>query len=275
MQDGALYAVAAEPILAAASLARRYPDLAFAAERQMKNARPDAAGLRAALQYPGRDALLAGPVAAALVYRSSDGGAGWTRVEQAPLSLALRLRAAVEGGGQDAATVRPPAKEPPRQRKAPPKDAGRGNLHALAPLAQGRYGGHGAPRQGPPGSPQQMILLGALSPETLLAFVDPQRLLARFNGAAPLTLVSGDAAIVPTQQGWDALVSALVTESESEGEISLGPAQADAAFELLRSQGAAWTAGAALPAGSPRSLAAAGAAVYVVRDDGRAFRIAP
>jgi hypothetical protein len=108
--------------------------------------------------------------------------------------------------------------------------------------------------------------------------VDPLRLLARFNGQVPLTFVSGDAASVPTQQGWDALVNALVSESESEGEISLGPAQAaGAVFELLRGSedGATWSAGAPLPPGPLQSLASAGGAVYFVRRDGRAFRIAP
>lgn len=277
-RDGALYAVAAEPILAAAALVRGYPALAGIAERQMKSARSDSEGLRAALPYPGREALLAGPIRSALVFRSSDGGAAWARVDEPHLPLVLALRDAVERGGPDRATIPPPPQETRPQQRGRPPEKGSGPQHAERPLAQGRGGRSGARQQPQQSAQPQVATPRAVAPEILLAFVDPQRLLARFNGAAPISFVSGDAATVPTQQGWDALVAFLVTESEAENEISLGPAQAaNVGFELLRSSdaGAKWAAGTPLPPGSPRSLAAADHAVYVVRHDGRAFRIAP
>ena len=283
LDDGALYAVAAEPILIAAALMRRNPDLAGAAERQFKGGRVSSDGLREALPYPGRDALLAGPVATALIYKSSDGGASWTRQEEVPLQTAIALRHAMERGGQDSAHAAPPPQKQPslRERQQPqrapddhPVRPGEPPHDQVPPLAQGRYGGL-RPRSSQPtltsGAPSR-----ALAPDTLLAFVDPSRLLARFNGTAPLTGVANDVAWVPTQQGWDALVKALVTESESEGEISLGPAQAEAAFELLRGQDGTWTAsGTPLPKGPPRSIASGKDVVFVVRRDGRAWRIAP
>jgi hypothetical protein len=233
--------------------------------------------LRTALPYPGREALLEGPLADALVLHSTDGGASWARMEKPPLPLALALRAAVEKGGQDVAHAAPPPPAPPPQQRGRPDDGSRPKSDLIAPFAQGMGGRRGAPRSQPvPGGPQGPTPR-ALSPDMLLAFVDPQRLLARFNGAAPLSGVSGGVAFAPPQASWDALVATLVAESESEHEISLGPAQtAGAVFELLRStdSGATWAAGP-LPPGSPQSIASGAGAVFVVRRDGRAWRIAP
>jgi len=282
-RDGALHAVAAEPILQAAALVRRHPGLASAAELQMKGGGVSGPQLRAALPYPGREGLLTGPVADPPVFRSTDGGASWTRMEQPALPLALALRAAAEKGGQDSAHAAPsPAPPPQRPRQEnisrPMRDLApraSGQLDGAPPLPQWT-GGRGLPRhpttQGAPPAPPR-----ALSPDTLLAFVDPLRLLSRFNGAAPLSGVSGGVAFAPPRPSWDALVATLVAESESEHEISLGPARTEgAAFELLRSSdgGASWTAGP-LPPGSPQSIAAGAEAVFVVRSDGRAWRIAP
>jgi photosystem II stability/assembly factor-like uncharacterized protein len=276
-RDGALYAVAAEPILISAALVRHHPDLASAAELQMRGGGVSGPALRAALPYPGRDALLEGPVADALVLQSADGGASWARMEKPPLPLALALRAAVEKGGQDVAHAAPPPQAPPQQQQRGRPDDGSRPKSDLAPFAQGMGGRRGVPRsQPPPGAPQGPAAR-ALSPDMLLAFVDPQRLLARFNDAVPLSGVSGGVAFAPPQKSWDALVATLVAESESEHEISLGPAPTPGAiFDLLRStdSGATWTA-APPPLGSPQSIAAGAGAVFVVRRDGRAWRIAP
>ena len=287
--DGALYAAAAEPILMAAALARRHPDLAGAAELQMRGGGVSGPALREALPYPGQEVLLAGPAADALAFRSTDGGASWERVEHPPLPVALALRAAVEKGGQDSAHVAPPPAPPSKQQNRPP-DNGAHPMHDLAglrdPAESSTGGGHdlaqwsgggrnsGAHRPPSPSGPQGP---GArsLAPETLLAFLDPQRLVARFNGGAPVSGVEGDAAWAPPRPSWEAMVSALVTESVTEHEISLGPAQTPGAvFELLQEKGGSWTSGP-LPAGSPRSIAVAQGAVLVVRGDGRAWRIAP
>ena len=271
--DGALYAAAAEPILMAAALSRRHPDLASAAELQMRGGGVSGASLRAALPYPGRDALLKGPVADALAFRSTDGGASWERIEHPALPVALALRAAVEKGGQDTAHAAPPPAPPPRPQNLPPDNG----VRPRQASGFSQYGGgrtSGARRPPSPSGPAGPATR-APAPETLLAFLDPQRLVARFNGGAPLTGVEGEVAWAPPQQSWEAMVSALVTESETEHEISLGPAQTPGAvFELLQPQGESWVSGP-LPAGSPQSIAAAQGAVLFVRRDGRAWRIAP
>ncbi len=292
--DGALYAAAAEPILLSAALARRHADLASAAELQMRGGGVSGPALREALPYPGREALLAGPAADALAFRSTDGGASWERVEHPPLPVALALRAAVEKGGQDAAHAAPPPAPPPKPQNRPPDNGVRPGLRPQAsgfrPQASGKtdrggaeerdfaqYGGgrnSGARRPPTPTGPQGPSTR-APAPDTLLAFLDPQRLVARFNGGAPVSGVEGDVAWAPTPQSWEAMVSLLVSESETEHEISLGPAQAvGAVFELLQERGGSWTSGP-LPAGSPQSIAAAQGAVLLVRRDGRAWRIGP
>src|SRR6185503_14454718 len=117
--DGALYAVAAAPILQAAALVRRYPDLAALAGRQMHADRADPAGLRAACRYPGRDALLAGPIATALIFRTTDGGATWARVHDPPLPLALALREAMERAQWEPSFYAPPQRQRPQQQQRP------------------------------------------------------------------------------------------------------------------------------------------------------------
>ena len=285
VHDGALYAAAAEPILLAATLVRRHPDLAGAAELQMRGGGVSGPALRAALAFPGQVALLRGPVQDALAFRSTDGGASWERLGELPLPVALALRAAVEKGGQDLAhAASPPA--PPQKPQGPPPQGGPRPLHDQArrgasdarpqrDLAQWNGGGrNGGYRPSTMGVPQGRGAR-ALAPETLLAFLDPQRLVARFNGNAPVTGVEGSVAWAPPQKSWDAMVAALIAESESEHEISLGPARtASAVFELLEAQGGSWTP-APLPPGSPQSIAGAQGAVLLVRSDGRAFRISP
>ena len=274
LHDGALYAMAAEPILQAAALVRRYPDLAGAADRQLKSGGVSPEVLREACRFPGREQLLAGPAAAALVYRSVEGG--WVKEENLPLPVALALRDAAERGGRDQARALPPPHEYEDRRRQQQEQQQRGHLRAEAiQLQQGRYGGRG--RQGPPSGPQVPMTpppMRMISPDTLLAFVDPQRLLSRY-GTLPLTIVSGDVASVPTEAYWNALVDALASQSKEEGEISLGPGRAafnGAGFELL--QGPAWTPLAAkLPPGYLRSMAATPGEVFVVRGDGRAWAI--
>lgn len=249
--DGALYAVAADPILQAAALVRRYPDLAALADRQMRGDRADPAGLRAACRYPGREKLLEGPLAAALVFRSDDGGATWVRVPDPPLRLSLALRAAV-GSWESAAFRVPPRPQQPRPRT-------RGSAYR---------GMENPQRSGVPRSIQRGV-----SGETLLAFVDPLRLLARFNGGMPLSGVSGGAAFAATDAWWGVLTEAMANESESEGEISLGPGistlRKSPPFELLRSaDGATWQPlPFELPAkgfGFPESMAATPEQIFLL-----------
>src|SRR5467141_3138167 len=66
--DGVLYAVAADPMIEAAFLVRAHPELATALARQLNGLHVDAASLGRAFLFPGRDRLLAGPLAAAPVF---------------------------------------------------------------------------------------------------------------------------------------------------------------------------------------------------------------
>jgi hypothetical protein len=142
-----------------------------------------------------------------------------------------------------------------------------------------RGGGRRAPQGGggrSGGSP-------TASAQTMLSFVDPARLLARFNAGLQLGGISGGVAYAPTQAYWDALVAAVAAESGAEGEISLGPGLPDfpsgAAFEVLRTQdgAATWQVVQAqrvlAPNGIvayPESVAAtAGQAFFVVAGRGR------
>ncbi|HUJ28815.1 MAG TPA: sialidase family protein [Myxococcales bacterium] len=227
--DGAVYAVAADPILQAAALVRRYPDLAALAGRQMHGDRADPAGLRAACRFPGRDKLLAGPVAAALVYRSADGGVTWSRVLDPSLPLAVALRATVENAFWEPSLMAPP----PRQQR---------QQHLLREVPQrGRqYQGMENPQRS--GVPQIFRASGAAA-ETLLSYVDPLRLLAHFNGGAALSGTSGDVAYAATQTRWDALAEQLAAQSQEDGEISLGPgtpADTATAYELLHLGADGW-----------------------------------
>src|SRR5207245_8730682 len=91
-RDGAVFAVLADPIFEAAALARRWPLWAAAVGKQLRGTRAEPAALQKALAFPGREALLAGQLAAALVFRSTDGGNLWARVlaPEPPLTAALR-----------------------------------------------------------------------------------------------------------------------------------------------------------------------------------------
>ena len=93
---GALWAVAADPLLEAAGLLRRSPDLVFALGQQLRGLRVETGALRAALAWPGRDRLLAGGVGASPVFRSTDGGDSWSRVLDLPPQTAATLRIALE-----------------------------------------------------------------------------------------------------------------------------------------------------------------------------------
>ena len=68
---GALYAVAADPLLQAAASIRVHPDLAGAADRHLRGDRASASSLRAACAFPGREALLGGPIASAPIFLST------------------------------------------------------------------------------------------------------------------------------------------------------------------------------------------------------------
>jgi hypothetical protein len=135
----------------------------------------------------------------------------------------------------------------------------------------GRGGGRGGRGGGggPPGGGQRQQARGpggrVFSAEALLAYLDPARLLSRFNSGRALTGVvragqgDGFVAWAPTEPFWNQLADAAVTESDAQGEISLGPAQPPRIieiqpFELLRSaDGAAWSE---QPEASPLAAAA-------------------
>jgi hypothetical protein len=240
-EGGMLYAVAADPLLQAAALVRRYPDLAAAAERHLNGDRSAGATLRAACAFPGRDQLLGGPIASAPIFRSADSGATWSRVVDPPARLVVALRQEVERESWE-----PPA--PPAQRRQQ-----RAAVRPLAPESARGGGGGRAARGSRPGQRPEGAAQNASS-QTMLSFVDPARLLAHFNSGLQLTGFSGGLAYLPTEAYWDALVAALAAESEAEGEISLGPGLPDfpkgAAFEVLREGRSGWER---IEAGPPRA----------------------
>jgi hypothetical protein len=241
---------------------RRHPDLASAVERHLRGDPPVAATLRAACAFPGREQLLGGPIASAPVFRAVDVGATWARQIDPPEPLVLALREEIER--QSWEQPAPPARLR-RQRDASPLPPG-------APQGRGRAGRspRAPPRQG-------VVSAGPASTATaqaMLSFVDPARLLAHFNSGLQLTAVSGGIAVAPTPEYWDALVAALVAESEAEGEISLGPGVADyprgAAFEVLRSgDGGTWRSIESIPPGAPPGIVAYPESIAAA--DGQAF----
>ncbi len=96
----------------------------------------------------------------------------------------------------------------------------------------------------------------APSAEAMLAYLDPLRLLARFNSGIALTgIARGGAELhawVPTKTHWERLANAALAACDAEGEISLGPGATPAgadAFTLLRSTdgGASWAEVAQAP----------------------------
>src|SRR5204863_492491 len=93
--------------------------------------RAAAATLRTACAFPSREALLAGPIASAPIFRSAGSGATWARQIDPPLSLVLDLREQIDRFfWQSQVQVRPQA------------DSGRG--------AAGGSRGAGAARAGGP-----------------------------------------------------------------------------------------------------------------------------
>jgi len=243
LHDGMLYAVAADPLLQAAALMRRNPDLASAAEQHLQGERASAATLRAACAFPGRDRLLAGPIATAPIFRSADSGATWAREVDPPLPLVLALREEIERQSWE-----PPAAPVDRERRAGQRPtAASARRRGPAPAQPGEAAGSRSRR--------------TASAETMLSFVDPARLLAHYNSGLQLTGISAAYAYAPTREYWDALVGALAAESDAEGEISLGPGLPDfpqgAAFELLRSEDRrSWSRIAADPPPAPRGIMA-------------------
>ena len=246
-----LYAVAADPLVQAAALARSHPELAAAAARHLRGERVAGYMLRGGCAWPGRDRLIAGPFSSVPVFQSADSGASWSRLIDPPLPLLVALREQVESE-----TWEPPlAPAEARQQGAAYRSRG------------GRR--NGAPPQGP--QPRST----AASAATMLSFVDPARLLAHFNGGLPLSGASSGFAYAPTEAYWNALVDALAAESDAEGEISLGPGLPDfrgaAAFEVLRAAGAGWQPVPADPphppsgiVAYPASIAGAGAQAFFV-----------
>ena len=239
--DGGIWAVAADPMIEGAALVRRSPQLAAVLDGQLRGARIDASSLRASFGFPGRDKLLRG--IAVPVFRSTNEGVTWTRMDEAPVSV----RAAVER--QRAVHQMERTLETPRR-----PDRGGGRAGGGAPPGGGGRGRRTGRGGGPPGQPPQQPQRGPrdVSSEMFLTLLDPLRLLPRFNSGRRLTGITGEKflyAYVPTQQLWDSLVDAMVTESDAEGEIALGsgrpgPGSAlDGAFELLFSNdgGAHWS----------------------------------
>ncbi|TMA29703.1 MAG: hypothetical protein E6J78_01225 [Deltaproteobacteria bacterium] len=256
--QGALHAVAADPLLEAAALSRRYPDLASALERQLHGDRADSAGLRAACRFPGRQALLGEE---ALVFRAAEAALSWRKLKE-PLTpqLAVALHQSIER--QRAAQGERLAGEvaaPPPIVVAPSP----GGPPSTGPPGRGRGGR--ATRSGGSGPMRRAAKI--FSPETVLSLLDPARLLAHYNAGLPLAGVAGEGeavfAYVPSAAYWDLLAANMASASDSEGEISLGPGwvkpnEGGTRFELLRSDdgGASWSA---LPA---PEAAARGVAPY-------------
>ena len=262
---GALWAVTADPLLEAAGLLGRSPDLALALGQQLRQLRVETGPLRAALAWPGRQRLLAGTPGVAPVFKSVDGGATWARVLELPPQTALTLRialerqrAALEGLPDFAnAGVRRSGGRGEGGRGGPGGEGGGGGM---GPGGGGGRGGRGGGRMGGgrgAGARSAAPVAGPaarfLAAEALLAYLDPARLLARFNDGRPLSGVAraeggGLVAWAPTEAYWNKLADAAIAASDAEGEISLGPGAPPRdptlpPFEvLLSADGAAWTA---------------------------------
>ncbi len=263
-RPGELYAILADPVVEAAGLARRWPSLAAYVSQQLHGYRTDQVAVSSALAWPGREAILGGPLTAAVIYRSTDGGA--TFAHQGALSLAqvVALRESLEQQKAARVALAPTAPQEDRpaekgHREGSPREGG--SHHGPAPQRdqptgappgggplQQRMGGDRGGRQRPPPEekPPERVQRPDLI-EPLLAVLDPLRLLASFNGGAPLTGLAHAGrtaqvyAYAPTEAYWDKLVAAAVVMAEGAGEISLGDSLVDAAslesglFELLGS----------------------------------------
>jgi len=222
---------------------RAHPELATALAQQLQGLHVDAASLRPAFLFPGRGRLLAGPLAAAPVFRSADGGATWVRVLSLEPALAASLRTIVDAQISAWEESSPQARGGERRAE---HGAGTGEN----PPGPGRHGGRGGGR-GRRGTAPEAIRTAPRAPsaDALRAYLDPQRLLARFNSGLALTGMARAGAEfyawAPTATHWDRLVDAALAASDAEGEISLGPGATPAgpgAFTLLRSTdgGASW-----------------------------------
>ncbi len=258
-RDGVIHAVAADPLLQAAALARRYPDLAAALGRQLHGDPADAASLRVACAWPGRERLLAGPLGAAVVFRAEAGA--WARVVDPAPALLAALR---------------PADEERRivtEKRPPPRLA---MPQTYAPVGRGRAGVAQPAPLAPPVPARRRGPVRAVAAETLLSLLDPVRLLSRFNAGMPLTGVAGEYAYVPAERFWNELVEAMAKESAEEGEISLGPAAPRTpVFSFLHSAGGAWKDVPETPSrGYPAGIAATPGQVFLVIS-GRVVRYVP
>jgi len=237
---GQIWAVAADPMIEGAALVRRAPQLAAALDGQLHGARVDAGALRSSFAFPGRDKLLR--AISAPVFRSTDEGATWARMNDAP----VELRASMER--QRAA--HPTPERAPETRQRPERGGGRPGGGSPAG-GRGRRGGRGSAPSALPGqqTPRDPRVVAS---EMFLILLDPLRLLARFNSGRRLTGFAGEGllyAYVPTPQFWESLVDAMAAASDAEGEIALGPGRPgpssalEGAFEVLSSSdgGAHWS----------------------------------
>jgi photosystem II stability/assembly factor-like uncharacterized protein len=260
--EGTIYAVAADPLLEAAALSRKWPGLAHSLDQQLHDQRVDADDIRTALPWPGRDALLKGWFP--LVFRTTDAGENWERVTEVPYAVR------VDVFRQQASY--PPERFIPIQSQYSPQAPQRGPQ-----LSQpGRRGREDIT------APAPERITPRVTAETLLTFLDPIRLLAVQNHA-PLLGFAGSGgdrwAFVPTQEQWLALSAAVVAGTSAEGEIwtgNLTPIRG-APVELLRSTDGGQTFGAVagLPRGQPTSLAAGPDAAYLTLRGLGAFRVVP
>jgi hypothetical protein len=210
----------------------------------MGGLRIDVSAVRAAFAFPGRERLLLGPLATAPLFRSTDGGVSWTRVLPRDTAKLVSLRAPIDR--QRAAWIDPPVSAgPERPRSASGGGRGGGGGGRMRGRG-GRPGGGGAPRQAQPRAREG-------SAESTLAYLDPVRLLSRYNEYRPLSGLAstggrGLVAWVPSEALWSRLAEAALSSSDVAGEISLGPGYPGKdpppkqPFELLRSteDGSAW-----------------------------------
>jgi hypothetical protein len=257
-RKGAVYALAADPVLEAATLARQHPELADALRQQIHGLPIEVSSLRSAFEFPKRERLLLGPLASAPLFRSTDGGASWARVSTPELSSLTALRAPIDR--QRGAWMESPSRLGPSGGRppggggerggggAPPGGGGggRGGRMGRSRGGGGRNAGNAAPRQAQP-------LAREGSAEVVLAYLDPVRLLSRYNADRPLTGVApgGGRALIawlPAEAHWSRLAEAALSASDVAGEISLGPGYPasdplpQSPFALLRSadEGASW-----------------------------------
>lgn len=237
--DGAIYAVAAEPLVTAAGLAVRYPDLARAIGAQLHENAFDFELLRRACAFPGRDALIASAPAAP-IFRSSDEGKSWSHLVNPDFSLALALRRSFEQQrSRDAWPPRPLVRGPEEHDLGTP---GLGPDKPGQPIHR-----NGLKRREPePAIPPDLTvpLLSLLDPTTLLGNVGPS---VSLSGLAQTDQNGVLWAYAPTEAYWAQLTEALMRATRRQGELSQGlgveAPTAPNGFQLLRSDdgGKTWT----------------------------------